>query len=377
MFLIGLLALALLPAYWRLLPRGWRRPLFCMAGAAVLASIAPLSLSVLLVLCTAVWLLLLAPARASLAALATLAALCSDKLLAAPSGQVVGLSYAAFRLVHVAVDVGRGRLARPPLPRLLEYALFPPAFLSGPIDRLPSFAAGVRDAALPLDDLVFGLRRILFGLAKKLYLVTPLQAFADPAFARAQQLSAGEAWAALGALFAVIYLDFSAYCDIAIGVARLFGYTLPENFSWPWLAADISEFWQRWHATLSTFLRDYVQLPLGVSLARVPALRRRPLLAYSASVCVTMLLCGLWHGATASFAAWGLGHGLLLAAHRVFREKALGRLPARRRQALARSPAWRAAATATTLLSVSLLWPLFRLAPAAAGRFVLRLFGLG
>src|SRR5262249_30575694 len=183
---------------------------------------------------------------------------------------------------------------------------------------------------------------------------TAERGFADPSG------GASGAWLALLCYSLYVYLDFSAYCDLALGVARLFGYRLSENFRWPYLSADIGEFWRRWHITLSLWLRDYVYLPLSVTLAVSQRLRRRPLLIGSASAVARMVACGLWHGNTPSLALWGFGHGVLLAGHQVYRQRVLGRLPAKRRKLLAANPLYRSAATAVTFFFVTLLWVFFR-----------------
>jgi alginate O-acetyltransferase complex protein AlgI len=284
--------------------------------------------------------------------------------------RVVGMSYAAFRLIHVFIEEGRG-LPRPGALSLLEYVLFPPSFLSGPIARYPEFKRGAALEGLDLDQAFWAARRLLFGLAKKVYLVEPLRATAEAAFLSTGLLSPLDAWQGLFAYSLFIYIDFSAYCDIALGVARLFGFALPENFDWPYLAPSIAEFWRRWHMTLTSWLRDYVYLPLSARLAHVDALRRRPLAIGAVATIVTMLACGLWHGDTASFALWGLGHGALLAGHLAV----LGALPARRRKALAASRAYIWSGTLATFVAVSVLWVLFRLPPAEAGAYYARLLG--
>ena len=222
------------------------------------------------------------------------------------SFHLVGLSYAVFRLIHVAIERARGRIEVGGLPPLLEYVLFPPAFLSGPIERYGEFQRGIDVSRLDLDSAFWGTRRILFGLAKKVFLVGALSAAAERGFTDPSG-SVATAWLALLCYSLYVYLDFSAYCDLALGIARLFGYRLSENFRWPYLSADIGEFWRRWHITLSFWLRDYVYLPLSAKLAEYPRLRRRPLLVASASAVTTMMVCGLWHGNTpVARAIWGL-----------------------------------------------------------------------
>ena len=376
MLLIALGIAVFLALYWSVVPACARRSTFAVAAIALLAASFPASVAVVVVLALATRVLADAGPRGRAAAVAAcLVALAAHKYAHLPL-PVVGLSYAVFRLIHVVVEEGRGQGG--PRPRaLLEYVLFPPAFLSGPIARYPEFEAGVDVEHLDLDRAFWGLRRILYGLAKKVYLVEPLRTSAEAAFVSAATLSALAAWKALFAYSLFVYLDFSAYCDLALGVARLFGFSLPENFAWPYLAADITDFWRRWHMTLTRWLRDYLYVPLSARLTHVDALRRSPLVIGAAATLVTMLVCGLWHGDTASFALWGLGHGVLLTGHLVYGQRVLTRLPPRRRRALASSRAYAGLGTVLTFVCVSLLWVLFRFPPREAAAYYGRLAGLG
>jgi D-alanyl-lipoteichoic acid acyltransferase DltB (MBOAT superfamily) len=149
-----------------------------------------------------------------------------------------------------------------------------------------------------------GLIIFVIGFAKKVLLADQLAIIADPLFTQAamRALNFGEAWSAVLAVSFQLFLDFSAYTEMAIGTALIFGLVLPENFRRPYLATDLRDFWRRWHISLSTFLRDYLYIPLGGS-------RQGPY-RYVVATLVTMGLCGLWHGAGWTFVAWGLWHGL-------------------------------------------------------------------
>lgn len=360
-----------LPLYWCVLPAAWRRSTFGLLAIAALALHAPFAVGALAALTLAVHALLAWAPRpqAALAAALTLAVLALHK-----SGHVrlLGVSYVAFRLIHVAIEHARGRLALTTPFETLLYTLFPPAFLSGPIERLPDFRANCDHRALDLETLTACLIRIFSGLAKKLLLVAPLTTLVEPGFSA--QATASESWRALIGYSFVVYLDFSAYCDLALGVARLFGWTLSENFAWPYGAASITEFWQRWHITLSTWLRDYVFLPVTIALGRWPYFRDSAVATGAAAAITTMLACGLWHGDSAAFLLWGLGHGLASAAHQVWRQKVLAHLPAKTRKSLLAHRAYRAVMIGVTFLTVALLWPLFRLDIGAALALWGRLF---
>jgi alginate O-acetyltransferase complex protein AlgI len=378
-FLLGVGTLLFLAVYWTLLPEAWRRPAFGIVSIAALAAYFPTAVGAIGLVAVLVHLVLSPVGETPSWGRALAAAAVCVALLAARGSEtmtalrLIGLSYAVFRLIHVAFERARGKIRVEGLGAFLEYVLFPPAFLSGPIERYGDFRQGIDVSGLDLDAAFWGTRRILFGLAKKVFLVGALSAAAERGFADPSG-GAGGAWLALLCYSLYVYLDFSAYCDLALGVARLFGYRLSENFRWPYLSADIGEFWRRWHITLSFWLRDYLYLPLSVKLAEFPMLRRRPLLVGSTSAIVTMLACGLWHGNTPSLAIWGLGHGVLLAGHQVYRQRILGSLPARRRKALIANPAYRVAATAITFLCVSLLWVFFRFPLDEASRLLARLF---
>jgi len=396
MILFGLGTFILLTVHWTLVPRPARRGVFMGFSGAVLACFAPLSLGTIGALSILTYGLLKLDGTgsrrgwAALAATICLGALAAYKYIRLPlpahgflegglsssAPKLVGVSYAVFRLISVAIDYTRGTLRLGGLPSFLEYAAFPPTFLSGPIERLDSFRRNYDDSALGLDALFWGTRRILFGLSKKVFLVPPLLTSAEGGFEHFVSLTTAEAWGALLCYSLFIYLDFSAYCDLALGIARLFGYKIMENFRWPYLSANITEFWRNWHISLSTWLRDYVYLPLSVGLTHIPVLRPRPLLMGALSTFTTMVVCGLWHGETLSFALWGAGHGLLLVGHQFYRWATMRWLTPAQRRALSASPICQGVDVTLTFVSVSLLWVLFRFSPREAGLYWLRLIHL-
>jgi len=381
-FPLGVATLVLLVVYWTLVPASSRRAVFFATSGVALALYFPAAVVVLTAVSSLVY-AALAPAeervdwtRATAVTAGSVALLALRGAEPVTSLHVVGLSYAVFRLIHVAIERARGRIRLERFVPFLEYAIFPPAFLSGPIERYDAFQNGIDVSSLDLDGAFWGTRRIFFGLAKKVFLVGALHDAAERGFADPSGGASG-AWLALLAYSLYVYLDFSAYTDVVLGVARLFGYRLSENFRWPYLAEDIGDFWRRWHVTLSLWLRDYVYLPLSVKLAENRSLRRRPLGIASASAIVTMVACGLWHGNTPALAIWGLGHGLGIAAHQVYRQRIFAKLPARRRKAIAENVVYRAAATSLTFVSVMLLWVYFRFPVVKATSVFARLFGLG
>lgn len=223
-----------------------------------------------------------------------------------------GISFFTFEIISYAIDVWRGDLQ--PSSRYLDYLLFVgffPHLVSGPIVRpaqmLPQLAAAPpADARLQAR----GLLRIATGLAKKIAVGDYLaRTIVDRVFAAPERFTSLEVLLAVYAYAAQIYADFSGYTDVAIGSAALFGYELPENFDAPYLAHNLQDFWRRWHISLSTWLRDYLYKPLGGS-------RGSPLKTYR-NLMITMVLGGLWHGASWTFVAWGTLHGVGLVVTRV------------------------------------------------------------
>jgi alginate O-acetyltransferase complex protein AlgI len=224
-----------------------------------------------------------------------------------------GISFFTFETMSYTIDVWRRELE--PAKRYLDYLLFVcffPHLVAGPIVRpaqmLPQFE---RDPQADAAMQARGLWRIAIGLAKKIAIGDYLaQAVVNRVFATPERFSALEVLLATYAYAAQIYVDFSGYTDVALGSAALFGFELPENFDAPYLARNLQEFWHRWHISLSTWLRDYLYKPLGGSRGSSAATYR--------NLMVTMVLGGLWHGASWNFAIWGALHGAALAATRVW-----------------------------------------------------------
>jgi D-alanyl-lipoteichoic acid acyltransferase DltB (MBOAT superfamily) len=258
----------------------------------------------------------------------------------------IGISFHTFQSISYLVDVYRGRTAavRKPLNYALYLAFFP-QLLAGPIVRAGLFFGELFNWRPPgPDDLTYGLARASFGLVKKTAIADQFASVANAYFdGVASHPGAPAAWSALFAFSMQIYFDFSGYSDIAIGCARMLGFVFPENFRMPYLATSITDFWHRWHITLSTWLRDYLYVPLGGN--------RHGALATLRNLMITMLLGGLWHGAQWTFVAWGGFHGVMLCVERVF---GIGRAD-KPRKALAL-----AARVTLTFFLVTLAWVLFR-----------------
>jgi alginate O-acetyltransferase complex protein AlgI len=226
----------------------------------------------------------------------------------------LGFSFLAVELMHFAIERRRGRIAAGSLADLMAFAFFFPCRVAGPIKRYPDFIEAVTAAEASLENVYRGLVRVLIGLFKKLVLADLLAlTVAEVTYAD----TPAHAWKIVIAYALQIYLDFSAYSDIAIGLARVFGITVPENFRWPYLSSNIRDFWTRWHISLSSAVRDYVFLPVGRSLFGTP-LRAHPAVIATISYLVAFLVVGAWHGLMWNFLVWGAYHGCLLAGYYVY-----------------------------------------------------------
>lgn len=296
--------------------------------------------------------------------------------LASPIDLVwLGFSYLAFRLLHVLLDQKAGRLPAISLSELVSYAFFFPALTAGPIDRVDRFVEDLRRAPeFGPDTLREGGTRIVLGLAKKFVVADSLAIIALQPLNADHVTSAGWLWILLYAFSFQLYFDFSGYTDVAIGVARLAGIRLPENFQRPYLQPNLTAFWNSWHMTLTQWLRAYVFNPMtrGLRSARRPWPTALILLIGQLT---TMVLIGLWHGIGWGFLIWGAWHGLgLFVQNRwsTWMRGASGRW-------WSRPAARRVAAGIGILLTfhfVSLGWVWFTLTdPGQAGRTFLRLFG--
>ncbi len=271
----------------------------------------------------------------------------------APKVDVVlplGISFYVFEMICYVVDVYRGApRARDVLTFFLYIAYFP-HLVAGPIVRpgelLPQLT---RPRRFSSEQAAEGMFIALVGFTKKMVLADNLAIWATTIFADPKGHSVAGVWLGVAAYTGQIYCDFSGYTDIARGSSLMLGYPLPENFDYPYLSASITEFWRRWHMTLSRWLRDYLYISLGGN--------RHGRLATYRNLFVTMLLGGLWHGARWTFVAWGAYHGLLLALHKLFSE-ASGNLPLLERAR--RSWPYRVLSVATTLLVVMVGWVFFR-----------------
>lgn len=337
-----------LPVYWLVIPQRWKPHYLIAAGTFFYACSVPAYLILIFTLAIITYgtlVVLTAPgatpatrklvfALAVIVIVSVLGFFKYMKLLAAtvdavaghnvlPAPQIVvplAISFFTFEFMHVLVDAYLGKLKSVNALDFAVFAMFFPTLVAGPIKRYESFAPQVR-ATLPLtrDDLALNAYRIGIGLVKKIVLADSLSVLTQSIVTPGPPYGRIDYWVAAVAYAGKIYFDFTGYSDIAIGIAGLLGLKIPENFDRPYWSPNISAFWRRWHMSLSTWIRDYIFIPLGGS--------RRPGPIVALNLFVAMAIAGLWHGAAWTFVAWGLWHGLGLAVHRVWASSVVPAVP--------------------------------------------------
>jgi alginate O-acetyltransferase complex protein AlgI len=270
----------------------------------------------------------------------------------------VGISFYTFQALSYSVDVYRGDA--PPARSLADFACYIalfPQLIAGPIIRYHTVATQLVSRSHTRERFASGAALFVLGFAKKILLANPLGRIADTAFA-AESLTAVDAWFGVVAYAFQIYFDFAGYSDMAVGLGRMIGFEFIKNFNAPYRADSITDFWRRWHISLSTFLRDYLYIPLGGN-------RHGARWTY-VNLTIVMLLGGLWHGANWTFVLWGAYHGLWLAFERwLGKQSAYHRLP-------------RPARVGITFVVVLFSWVLFRAETLGeAGRYFGVMFGGG
>ncbi len=226
----------------------------------------------------------------------------------------IGISFFTFQTMSYSIDVYRGHAhAQPSFCTFATYVCLFPQLVAGPIVRYTEVAAELEQRSVTVDRFALGARRFTVGLGKKVLLANLLGELVA-AYHATSEPTVLFAWVSAFAYALQIYYDFSGYSDMAIGLGHLLGFTFPKNFRYPFCSKSVTEFWRRWHMTMSFWFRDYVYIPLGGNRCS----RGR----WVFNVMTVWLLTGLWHGAAWNFVAWGLGYGLLLLAEKFF----LGRL---------------------------------------------------
>ncbi|BAL25886.1 MBOAT family protein [Azoarcus sp. KH32C] len=278
----------------------------------------------------------------------------------------IGISFFTFTQIAFLADAYAGKVTEYRFVYYLLFVTYFPHLIAGPVlhhkEMMPQFDED-RNYRPDASSIAIGVTIFTIGLAKKVLIADSLADYATPVFsAQAEAPSLFIAWGGALAYTFQLYFDFSGYSDMAIGLSRLFGVRLPLNFNSPYKASNITEFWRRWHMTLSRFLKDYLYIPLGGN--RHGPLRRK------VNLMITMVLGGLWHGAGWNFVIWGALHGFFLAVNHAWQD-ASGRIPVRLPPRLARG-----LAVFLTFLCVVFAWVYFR-APdlGTANRFVVGMLG--
>jgi alginate O-acetyltransferase complex protein AlgI len=270
----------------------------------------------------------------------------------------LGISFFTFHALSYVIDISRRKVsAGNPLNFALYMTLFPHA-IAGPIVRYGDIIAQIRERVVTSAGFAEGVRRFIIGLSKKVLIANSVAVTADAIFALSgKELTFGLSWLGITCYTLQIYFDFSGYSDMAIGLAKLFGIDFLENFNYPYSARSLTDFWRRWHISLSTWFRDYLYIPLGGN-------RRGPVRTY-VNLVIVFFLCGLWHGASWTFAGWGLFHGVFL----VLERRRLGRFI---------DSLWAPARHLYTIVVVAVGWIFFRADSIAhAAAFLQAMVGLG
>ncbi|TAU03835.1 MBOAT family protein [Rhizobium ruizarguesonis] len=233
----------------------------------------------------------------------------------------LGISFFTFQAISYLVDIYRGDVhAERNLIRMGVFKAFFPQLIAGPIVRYREIAGELKSRNVSSDDFMIGMERFTIGLGKKLLIADPLSIAVDRIFATSTDLlPAPLAWMGVVSFGLQIYFDFSGYSDMAIGLARMFGFHFPENFDLPYDSKSVQEFWRRWHMTLSRWFRDYLYIPLGGN--------RRGAFRTSLNLWIVFATTGFWHGASWNFLIWGLWHGALLALERTSFGRFMERMP--------------------------------------------------
>ena len=233
----------------------------------------------------------------------------------------IGISFYTFHQISMLRDIYQNpQLPKVHYARTMLYVVFFPQLVAGPIVRYKDIIYQLIDRKESTSQLALGIKRFIVGLFKKVIIANTLAAIADSVMDADQStISTGAAWLGILAYTLQIYFDFSGYSDMAIGLARMFGIQLLENFNFPYISTSIKEFWRRWHISLSTWFRDYVYIPLGGN--RVSKTRNY------LNLFLVFVLTGFWHGASWSFIFWGVFHGLFLIIERLGFGKILEKLP--------------------------------------------------
>lgn len=236
-------------------------------------------------------------------------------------GLPIGISFYTFQVLSYVIDVYKRQVpAQRNIINLGMYITLFPQLIAGPIVRYETIAGEIENRKENFEDVVSGLKRFFIGLGKKVLIANQMALIADTIYGGDMEVTGTVSlWLAAVSYTLQIYFDFSGYSDMAIGLGRIFGFHFLENFNYPYIAKSITDFWRRWHISLSTWFRDYIYIPLGGN--RVNKLK------WLRNILIVWLLTGLWHGAAWNFILWGVYYGIILIIEKVFLGKLLEKLP--------------------------------------------------
>lgn len=274
----------------------------------------------------------------------------------------VGISFFTFQGISYVIDVYRKDVpVQKSFSKFAMYISMFPQLVAGPIVRYKDIAREIDNRSVSLDDFTDGIQRFIIGLSKKVIIADTLAVTADSIFGVSpSNNSLSVAWLGIICYSLQIFFDFSGYSDMAIGMGRMLGFHFIENFNYPYISKSITEFWRRWHISLSSFFRDYIYIPLGGN-------RKHTYL----NVAIVFLLTGIWHGAAYTFVLWGIWHGIFNIIERLLREKQ------KADGAKKDTGLMTFGKHVYTLLVVMIGWILFRADSVShAGQYILSLFGL-
>lgn len=234
----------------------------------------------------------------------------------------IGISFFTFQTMSYTIDVYYGKAEHSK--NIIDFGTYVtlfPQLIAGPIVKYVDISEQLKERNIDLSDLSIGIERFIIGLSKKLIFANYFGLISDTTFNRYEvwDLSSGAAWLGMICYTLHIYFDFSGYSDMAIGLSRIFGFKINENFNYPYISRSIKEFWRRWHISLSTWFRNYLYIPLGGN--RISTVR-----TYQ-NLLIVFFVTGLWHGAAWNFIVWGMFHGLFLIIERVFLGDLLAKIP--------------------------------------------------
>lgn len=231
----------------------------------------------------------------------------------------IGISFYTFQIISYIIDVYKGKVnVQKNIIKLATYVSLFPQLVAGPIVRYQTVEKELDDRVHSFNNFAYGIRRFTIGLAKKVLIANALGELCSKAFL-ADEKTVVFFWIFGISYMLQLYFDFSAYSDMAIGLGRIFGFYFPENFNYPYISKSITEFWRRWHISLSTWFKDYVYIPLGGN--------REGKYKQIRNILIVWLLTGIWHGANWTFLIWGLLFGIILIIEKIFLNKFMEKLP--------------------------------------------------